>query len=278
MKKVLAIVVKLALLILGKEKFYGIWTKLLKEGKVVKGTFKVFKAKSGVKYQLNISQWIPANIYFTGTYEEIELRFLERKLAKGCVVFDIGANIGWHTLHAAKWVGRQGKVYCFEPFEENLYHLRTNTNLNPVLDDRIVLVPKAVNEDGQSLQLYYDPVENNPGMVSSVKAKTESYKVEACTIDDFVEENSIHRIDLIKLDIEGGELSAIRGMLKTLGSFQPIILLELDEQLLGRKNKEQVLSILTKLGYGRFSILKDGSLKQHSDEFSPKNQVFVKVK
>jgi hypothetical protein len=73
---------------------------------------------------------IQKQIYFQGYFEYREMKLLEKHIRTGMTYLDVGANIGWHTLVAAKLVGLTGKVISFEPVLSTYNHLKENIQLN----------------------------------------------------------------------------------------------------------------------------------------------------
>lgn len=135
----------------------------------------------------------------------------------GDVVIDGGACWGDTALYFANLVGERGKVYSFEFVPHNIEIMQINLALNPHLASGIEIVPMALS-DTSGNKLSYSA--NGPGTRLTNMSQDLSF-AETVTIDDFVEKKSIDRIDFIKMDIEGAELSALRGAEKTLRKFRP---------------------------------------------------------
>ena len=136
----------------------------------------------------------------------------------GDVVIDGGGCWGDTALYFADKIGAQGKVHCFEFVHENLEIIQQNLSLNPHLADRIKVVPKALwDESGKTVS--YCP--NGPSTWLESKKKQHSLQVSTLSIDDFVKEEGIARVDYIKMDIEGSELSALQGAEETIRTFKP---------------------------------------------------------
>jgi len=136
-------------------------------------------------------------------------------------VIDAGGCWGDTALYFAYTVGAAGKVYAFEFLPDNLNILTRNIGLNRQLSNRIEVVPKAVwnrsnetisysaNGPGTSLMKTQRPVDGGSARVSTI------------SIDDFVKEHQVPRIDFIKMDIEGAELNALKGAEDTIRAFKP---------------------------------------------------------
>lgn len=143
-----------------------------------------------------------------GSYEP-ETRELFKKIIKsGMIIVDIGAHIGYFTRLFASLTCKTGAVYAFEADPENFSLLAKNTRHFK----NIKLCPQAVSAKSGSINFYHS--EDKTGCHSVIPADFRQKKitVPAITLDDFIQEKNINKIDLIKMDIEGGELAALEGM------------------------------------------------------------------
>jgi FkbM family methyltransferase len=133
----------------------------------------------------------------------------------GDAVIDGGAYWGDTALYFAHRVGRRGRVVGFEFEPGNLEMLRYNLGLNPGLARRIEIVSRALWErPGAEISF------RTMGPGTTVDAEGDAVAV-TDTIDHLVERGGVDRVDFIKLDIEGSELSALRGAERTLRRFRP---------------------------------------------------------
>ncbi len=128
------------------------------------------------------------------------LRFLP---SRGAVVFDVGAHRGIWTKYLLRHAtDRVARIYAFEPQIEF-------RELVCVRDARIEFIPLAVGDRVESRRLYVPP--DAPSAASVHGTRGQVLHVEVITLDDFAEAHGITRVDLVKLDIEGNELAALRG-------------------------------------------------------------------
>ncbi len=128
----------------------------------------------------------------------------------------------------AKHIGASGKVFAFEPDAKNFALLKRNLDLNP--DCNIEPIALAVSDTNAPLRLYKANFDFNGGahsILPSEKHLTEFVEIPATTIDDFVQSRSVQKLNAIKIDIEGAEMSAFKGMRQTLSRFRPIVIAEL---------------------------------------------------
>lgn len=138
---------------------------------------------------------------------------------KDDIVLDLGGCYGDTALYFANKVGPNGKVYSFEFIPNNIAIHNTNTGLNPTLKGRIALVPNPVS-NVSGVKIYYK--DKGPGSKIQLRPFPDQTGVtETLSIDDFVKTNSIHKIDFIKMDIEGAEQPSLWGAENTIRQFKP---------------------------------------------------------
>ena len=103
---------------------------------------------------------------------------------------------------------------------ENIEIFKKNLLLNEKLADRITLIEKPITSI--SNEKYYVHGNGPASCVSKNKPKKNNYKVvKGISIDDFISDNQINKVDLIKMDIEGAELDALMGAKNTILKFKP---------------------------------------------------------
>lgn len=159
-----------------------------------------------------------------GEAHEHEMQLLRQVCGPGSYVFDVGANVGDHTVPLAQHVGEKGFVFAFEPQRIVFQMLCGNVALNSLLN--VECVHAAVGaEPGVVLipEIDYGKEGNYGGV--EVSTFTEGSAVRRLLLDDF---SSIPRLDLIKIDVEGMECDALRGARKLLARFRPVLYVEND--------------------------------------------------
>lgn len=143
-----------------------------------------------------------------GFLEPLETELFKKEIKEGEVVLDIGANIGYYTLIAARIVGKKGKVFAFEPHPENFALLKKNVEINGY--DNVVLINKAVSNKNGKVRLYLS--ERDTGASSIYPEDSQkSIEVETIRLDDYFKDFK-GKIDFVKMDIEGSEGEALQGM------------------------------------------------------------------
>jgi len=163
----------------------------------------------------------PLGIYYEvlkDQYQHAEAGF---EINKGDYVIDAGACIGDSSFFFAHRVGPHGKVFAFEMLPENLRVLYKNMELNSAHISNVTVVEKPVSEtSGKEFFIFEDGPASQLREVNESSGK-EGVKVTSISIDDFVERNHIEKIDMIKMDVEGSELSALKGAVNTIKKFKP---------------------------------------------------------
>lgn len=154
-------------------------------------------------------------IYIDHVFERKECRFVTGFLKPGMVFFDVGANVGPYTLLAASRVGGAGKVHSFEPTERVFGELEFNVGLNNLAAVCVlnrVALSDAVGRARLSLHEPGAEVYNSLGAARRGSSRVVAYEeVATTTLDAYVAGRGVGRVDLIKMDIEGAELLALRG-------------------------------------------------------------------
>ena len=143
-------------------------------------------------------------------HERGEVKFLESIVKEGMNVIDIGANVGITTVTVARKIGRRGKLYSFEPTPEYFNILKENISSNGL--ENVKVYELAVTD--QVGRAPFSQKELSSGIVFEEGAK--KFEVSTTSIDRFLSEEKIERIDLINMDCEGSELLVLKGAKETL--------------------------------------------------------------
>lgn len=160
-------------------------------------------------------------LYVTGRWEEEITNYLRRILRQGMTVVDLGANVGFYTLLAAKIVGPSGKVYAFEPEPSRYALLARNIVANGYTN--VLALNKAVSNTPSRTSLYLDPRYNPAGhQLHDATGTRRSVLVETVSLDGYFSEGAT--VDVIKMDIQGAEMLALQGMERLLQRSRPLTL------------------------------------------------------
>jgi len=185
--------------------------------------------------------------YWLGTYEVDLQETIGGLVKKGWVAYDVGANIGYISFVLAQAVGESGQVIVFEALPANLNRLRENILLNE-LATRVWVVPGAVTAATGDVQFLVGP-SGAMGKVAGSAGREglhhETITVPGVALDDFVFRDGNPPPQVIKMDIEGGEVLALRGMTQLLLESRPFLFLELH----GPGAARIAWEVLTSVGY-----------------------------
>jgi FkbM family methyltransferase len=191
--------------------------------------------------------------YALGTTEAEVQRFLTANLKPGDVCFDIGANVGFFTLIAARLVGDTGRVYAFEPLPSNAEALRRNIALNGL--QNVEVIEAAVSERSGTAELVLGQSSLDARLSMLGEAQPDAIAVRVISLDDFEIDGSP---SLVKIDAEGAEYAVLSGMRRVLAS-TPVILCELHQR---RERAAHLAAVRAVLGEAAsrytISLLEDG--------------------
>ena len=217
--------------------------------------FRPFRDRNGNQLLLHPHYFIDYQVIAFGLYDAKLHRFLRRVVKPAMTCLDVGANIGCVTTHLSKLVGPSGRVFAFEPVPHLFERLRENIALNDFGQTASLHQLALSREPGRATIKMAHQDCDNQGMASLRNTDhpqlSTALQIQTTTLDDFVRDNSLDRIDLIKMDVQGAEAWVIEGGIKTLRRLQPALLLEVspyDLRSFG-KTSADLLKLLESLGY-----------------------------
>jgi FkbM family methyltransferase len=227
-----------------------------------------------LKMGLRLGEHMQSQNFWYGYYSRDVVLLLKRLLKRGATVFDVGANIGEIALVAANCVGRKGRVYAFEPVSTLFQSLEKNIAINQL--DHIAAFQRGLaDRDGRTV-IYKQrgsfsdgTVHEGLGSIFASESRSEPIEeIQLTTMDQLVKEQNVRRLDLVKIDVEGAELSVLRGSIATLERFRPYIILELQSQTANSAGHEQteILELIENLGYSIYTIQRKACLSPLSRE------------
>ncbi|MDZ4715335.1 MAG: FkbM family methyltransferase [Cytophagales bacterium] len=190
--------------------------------------------------------------YHEPDYEIENVKFIRAHCGKNMKCVDIGAHLGLFSVIAGKLVGAEGRVYSFEPTPVTFQALCRIIAINH-LTGTVTPVHAAVSDIVTKADFHIDSHEGsnaNSLVVRTDKART-PVRVNVVTLDSYVKENQIPRIDFIKIDAEGTELSVLRGAAQVIERDKPKIILAIHPILIRRNNHrpEEIFPLLKEWGY-----------------------------
>lgn len=203
---------------------------------------------AGFTVRVGLVDVIERNLLLHGCWDESIREAVELNLAPGATFVDVGANIGYFSLLASKLVGDAGTVLAIEPSHVNLSrlaeHLWKNASGN-------VLVASIAAGNGHALPTINFPTFNNAGAATLRPGHSvQGNRVMQAPLDEIFAAQGI-RPDLVKLDVEGFELEALKGMRDSLARYAPVVICELTESFLRElgQSASELLAFMEALGY-----------------------------
>lgn len=184
----------------------------------------------GIHWSLDLKEGIDLAIYLFGRFETGTAAALSKLVKPGSIVIDIGANIGAHALPLAQHVGENGKVYAIEPTDWAFEKMIRNLDLNPELKNSLVPIKAFFSDLKGSLPSQthsswrLDDSKKHPVHGGQLN---HSGNAEYTSLDQWVKNTGLKKIDLIKLDVDGYEVKVLKGGMNTLREFKPKMILEL---------------------------------------------------
>lgn len=202
-----------------------------------------------------------------GEYAEGEIDLFKELIKEGDTVYDVGANIGSHTLAFAEIVGKEGTVVAFEPQRQVYYVLCANVALNNI--SHIHCIPCAVSNIAGSIRVpeLNFKEQGNFGALELQESFPDSMDfsiAQVMVIDDL---NPVS-CDFLKIDVEGMESRVLVGAKKTIETYKPFLYVEDDRQ----KKSKDLVRMIQELGYETY--LHSPNLFTEDNYFGNKQNVF----
>lgn len=213
--------------------------------------------RRGLSWHLNLYEGIDFSIYLMGSFQPDSQALCKSVLhgITGAIVLDIGANVGAFALPLAEIVSSsEGKVYAFEPtrwaFGKLCRNLDANPHLKGMLDPvQAILVDAgdaAVPEHLHASWPLVGDQEQHPVHQGALKDTRGAFST---TLDAFVGEHGISRVDFIKLDVDGNETTVLDGAWDTINTHRPALLIEWTPDLFPDGSLNRAGQKLLDLGY-----------------------------
>jgi FkbM family methyltransferase len=189
------------------------------------------KIHKGLLINVSPRDHIQRQLFWYGHYEKEAFLLAEKLIREDAIVLDIGANIGYFSLIAARKASR-GKVIAFEPLSSLRHEISQNILLNKLVN--LEVEPYAIGNQTRSTTFFIAD-ESNIGM--SGLAPQENFsgateQVSLIRLDEWLSRHTLPAINFIKIDTEGAELEVLKGMKDLLQKNRPVILIEVMAHLL----------------------------------------------
>jgi FkbM family methyltransferase len=203
----------------------------------------------------NADNYIEWTILSTGTYEDEIGKLIKISLNTGDIALDIGANIGLQSLRMSLSSGLNGKVYAFEPLEYLQEKFMKNLELNKAVNVR--LFPFALSDKESETDFKINKNSWNQGTFSlSNNSGTDLQRIIVKVADEIPEIQSLEKLALIKIDVEGFEHQVLKGLKQTLQKHKPRIIFEYDSDYWTNSGQNilDCFNFLTSLNYMVYQI------------------------
>jgi FkbM family methyltransferase len=195
--------------------------------------------------------WLPAagqhllkRLYYawrirTGTFRsaEPEYQLIRTLLREGDHVLDVGANVGHYTLAFSLLVGACGRVFALEPFPDTFSLLAANVRLFPF--ENVTLFNLAASDASRLVPMVVPTSDGSPDYYTArISKEGQGKTIFSCALDGL---DLPEGIRLVKIDVEGHELSVLRGMTNLLTRDHPHLIVE--------ASSNRVAEFLAQFGY-----------------------------
>jgi FkbM family methyltransferase len=212
----------------------------------------------GYKMRLQLSSWSERQTFFLGRYYDLGTQlFLKTGLRKGETLIDVGGNIGMITLMGASVVGPTGQVHTIEPNPEAAGRIQTALDDNNIKHVKLHRVGLADAPGEFTLSVITD--HSGMGTLAEVEPEHKNFVTAKHTVqvkrgDDIL--GDLKAPVTMKMDIEGFECRALRGLTNTLRKYHPAIVLEVSEHHLKRAgaSSQELFDLLHAEGYRSYNL------------------------
>jgi FkbM family methyltransferase len=212
------------------------------------GEFDFVADVNGSRYEGRTGNYIDSHLFFYGAFEKPILYFLRDTMKSAYsnqgVFLDIGANTGQHSLFMSPYAK---EIHAFEPWEPVVKRFRRMVENNHIKN--IVIHPFGLGDEN-SKKRFFKPADNNLGTGSFVEGfqqdNSPEGELEIRTGDHALEKAGVTSVALIKMDIEGYEKPALKGLRRTLQAYRPIVEFELSvdpKSPVSIKNKNELIAL-----------------------------------
>ena len=197
---------------------------------------------------------LPRMLVMYGHYERHATDLFRKLVKPGNIVVDIGAHIGHYSLVAAEIVGKNGRVFSFEPSPDNHAFLIRNIAANGY--DNVEAIPKAVSDRTGVTKFFLNLDDTGQHSLSRGEGHGHSLEIETITLDEFLADRD-YLINVVKMDVEGAEMRVLQGMRETIARADDLtIFTEFSPPMITRAGSSPsgFLQQLTDYGFHLFHI------------------------
>ena len=190
------------------------FTAMLNPGRILFNSAMLLKRRANIRDEFNnlirVDEKDSLGVLGGKIHEPAIRRLMSERIKPGSTVLDIGANIGYHTLLLSRLAGVNGRVYAFEPSGQNFALLEANIRNNRICNATAENI--AVSDSNGPTRLYLNDSNHGMNRVYDSLCADLSIEVESVKLDDYLRDR-VQRVDFVKIDVEGWEYPALKGMI-----------------------------------------------------------------
>ncbi len=184
------------------------------------------QATDGRRFWINLTTGMQEMVFFVGEFERAVTEIVRLLVNEGDVCVDVGANFGWYTTLFAKEAGETGEVHSFEPVPATYRELRRNYELMGSPDNVFINNLALGDQPGRiTMNLFGGLPTGHASLSSQGRDVTASFECPMITLDSYLDDKRIEKVDLIKVDIEGAEMMFLNGAARIFEQEAPPIFL-----------------------------------------------------
>lgn len=235
-----------------------------------------YKTKDGITLSLNLRNEIDSNLYLLNSFEEYLSAFYKKFLKKDSIFFDIWANI-W--LYSLIWTTKikTWHIYSFEPNPKMIKQINESIKINKIKN--ISIIENGVSNENKIEQFNFanDPAYSSLGLPHKHKI-TQKKDITLITIDKFISNKKISKLDFIKIDVEWAERSVIEWAKETIKKLKPTFSIEVSDETYKsfKYTSKDLINIMKNLGYSVYNYKKKKLEKEKiKDYYYYDNLIFI---
>ena len=213
-----------------------------KKNKLILGKyeFQTIKNDQGISTELQIYE----------SHEPLTTHLIINELKQDMVCIDLGSNIGYYAVIESNIIGESGKIFAIEPSPVNFPILKLN--LENQKKNNFVAYNIGIGDKNEEMEFIISAKSNWSRIrMNNEKINSEDkvIKIPVKTLNSFVNENNIKKIDILRMDVEGFEYSILLGANEVLEKFKPKLFIEIHKMYLGKEKTYQIFNELKNKKY-----------------------------
>lgn len=213
-----------------------------KKNKLILGKyeFQTIENDEGISTELQIYE----------SHEPLTTHLMINELKQDMICVDLGSNIGYYAVIESNLIGETGKIFAIEPSPVNFPVLKSNLENQKM--NNFLAFNIAIGDKNEEMEFIISSKSNwSKIRMNNEKINPEDkiIKIPVKTLDSFVNENNITKIDILRMDVEGFEYNILLGANKILEKFKPKIFVEIHKMYLGKGKTYEIFNELKNKGY-----------------------------